>query len=170
MIPTMRAASTPSRRVTISDSNMGRSLPGPPGSSGGHRSPRFRAAVAEAGDLQRVVRRHETVGAADLGLERGDPRAHELHHPAAGRAHQVIVALPAVDVLVEETPARELLLRGETALDQEVQVPVDGGAGDLRAARLEGLEQLLGVDMAVLGEDLLEERQALLRHPLAPAA
>src|SRR5437763_3062896 len=123
MIPTMRAASTPSRSVTISDSNMGHPLPSPirrSGTPGGYRSPRLRAAVAETRDLQGVVRRHEAVGAADLGLEGGDPLAHELHHPAAHRAHEVVVVLPAVDVLVEEAPARELLLPGQAALDQEI--------------------------------------------------
>src|ERR1700686_4487081 len=82
MIPTTRAASTPSRKVTMNASNMGR-LPAELRPGGCARLGRLSAQVAQAGDLQRVARRHEAVGAADLPLERRDPRADELHYPAA---------------------------------------------------------------------------------------
>src|SRR5687767_2246698 len=101
MMPTTSAASTPSRNVTISASNMGR----PSGSHGQRRRRRkyFRgflgAGVAEAGDLQRVVGGHEAVGPADLRLERHDARAHELDHPPAARAHEMVVLLPGMNVL-----------------------------------------------------------------------
>src|SRR5688572_22398313 len=96
MIPTTSAASTPSRRVTTRASNMGDSL------TGRHLEPRLRPArrralVAEAADLQGVVRREKTVRAADFGLQRGNPRAHELHHPAAAGADQMVVILAAVN-------------------------------------------------------------------------
>src|SRR5262245_49363230 len=98
MMPTTRAASTPSRRVTISASNMDR-----PGGRNGRRHPALqargglRAAVAEAGDLQGVAHRHEAVRAADLRLQRRDSRADELDDPAAAGAHQVVVMLPGVN-------------------------------------------------------------------------
>src|SRR5436305_15001342 len=104
MIPTTRAASTPSRRVTMNASNMGRGLLAHPRPSGGGRGDpgrHLRAAVAQTRDLQRVARRDEAVGAADLPLQRRDPQADELHHPAAAGAHQVVVLLAEVHVLVE---------------------------------------------------------------------
>src|SRR5436309_1729586 len=167
MIPTTRAASTPSRSVTTSDSNMGRgSL------RDGGRPVRLvlRAGVAEAVDLQRVPRGDEAVGAADLGLQRDDPGADELDHPAAAGAHQVIVLLAAVHVLVEEPVALQPLLARQAALDQQVEVAVDRGARDLEAARLHGGEQRLGVDVRVLREDLVEQRQPLGGDALSPLA
>src|SRR6185312_463593 len=125
MIPTTRAASTPSRKVTMNASNMGRLLAARLRLHG--LLGRLRAGVAQAGDLQRVARRHEAVGAADLPLERRDARADELHHPATAGAYQVVVLLPEVHVLVEEAAAAQPLLAGETALHQEVEVAVDGG-------------------------------------------
>src|SRR3954468_20318151 len=116
-----------------------------------------------------MVRRHEAVRPADLGLERGDSRAHELDHPAADGADQVIVVLPAVDVLVEEAPAAELLAGGEAALDEKIEVPIDGGARDFEAPSPHRRQERLGIDMLVLGEDLLEEGEPLFRHPLAAA-
>src|SRR5262245_64701127 len=124
MMPTTSAASTPSRRVTMSASNMSR-LPD-------RRARRarggLRARLAEAGDLQRVAHRHEAVRAADLRLQRRDARAHELDHPAATGAHQMIVLLAGVDVLVEEAAAPQALLAGEAALHQQIQVAVHRGA------------------------------------------
>src|SRR6185295_17065486 len=103
MMPTTRAASTPSRSATISASNMDH----PPRRRRRRDAVRrrrggFRAAEAEARDLQRVPHRHEAVRTADLRLQGSDPRADELHHPAAAGAHQMIVLLAGVNVLVEE--------------------------------------------------------------------
>src|SRR5215210_4571037 len=125
MMPTTRAASTPSRKVTISASNMGRSPRRR--SRRRQRAQGFRAKVAQAGDLQRVPRRHETVSAADLPLERRDTLADELDDPAAAGAHQVVVLLAGVDVLVKEAPAAQPLLAGEPALHQQVEVAVHRG-------------------------------------------
>src|SRR6185436_9536830 len=96
MIPTTSAASTPSRRVTIRASSM--------------RSLLRRALIAQAADLQGMAGRKEAVGAADLALQCHDARADELDHPAAPGAHQVVVLLAAVHVLVEEAVALQPLL------------------------------------------------------------
>src|SRR5262249_13361849 len=115
MMPITRATSIPSRRVTISASSMDLPPLPPPAvlprlAAAPLRRPRgLRAALAQAVDLQAVGGRQEAVGAADLGLQRGDPRAHELHHPAACGAYQMIVPLTAVNVLVEEAAAAETL-------------------------------------------------------------
>src|SRR4051812_27043900 len=148
MMPTTRAASTPSRKVTTNASNMGGLSRGRPGRQpGARRCIGARARVAEAADLQRVTPRLEPVGAADLALQRGDARAHELDHPPAAGADQMIVMLAAMDMLVEEAVLPEALLAGEAALDEEIEVAIDRGAGDLEPARLHRSEQLLGVDM-----------------------
>src|SRR5689334_5515803 len=79
MIPTTRAASTPSRSVTISASNTGIASCGL--KSGLLRSRALPALIAEAADLEAVARRHETVRPADFRLKGHDARAHELNHP-----------------------------------------------------------------------------------------
>src|SRR5436305_4489557 len=153
MIPTTRAASTPSRSVTTSDSNMGRgSL------RDGGRPVRLvlRAGVAEAVDLQRVPRGDEAVGAADLGLQRDDPGADELDHPAAAGAHQVIVLLAAVHVLVEEPVALQPLLARQAPLDNQAEVALTLAPRVLKAARLHGAGSGLGVEVRWWGEDLAE--------------
>src|SRR5580693_2223148 len=158
MIPTARAASTPSRRLTISASSiqpphLGRS-----------------ALLAAAVDLKLVDGGQEAVRAADLGLQRRDAGAHELHHPAAAGADQVIVALSAVHVLVEETAAAEPLLAREAARYQQVEVAVHRGARDLEPALPHGGEQAVGVDMTVLRENLVEQCQPLGGDPVAAVA
>src|SRR5688500_3829173 len=156
MMPTTSAASTPSRRVTTRASNTGRLR-----SAAARRRLGLGAADADAVDAQRVPARHEAVGAADLGLQGGDPRAHELDHPAAAGADEVVVVLAGVDVLVEVAPAPEPLLARQAAGDQEVEVAVDGGARDGDARSVERREDGVGVDMPVLGEDLVEQGEAL---------
>src|SRR4028119_154231 len=126
------------------------------------------AGVAHPADLQGVIGGREAMGAADLRLERRDPWADELDHPAAGGADQVIVPLPGVDVLIKEPVAPETLLARQAALDQQVEVSVHGGAGDLERARLHRVEQLFRVDVTVLCEDLVEESEALRGDPMSP--
>src|SRR4029453_5334761 len=103
--PTTRAASIPSRRVTISASNMETfsvRLPGPPG--GGRRDPRAGslrcgrharavAALAVAADLGGVAGHAELVPGADLVLEPLDVPALELDDRAAAQAYHVIVVV-----------------------------------------------------------------------------
>src|SRR5258708_5681939 len=166
MMPTTRAASTPSRRLTISASNMD----APPLSGIAGHPLRLGAALAQAVDLQAVARRHEAVSAADLRLQRRDAGAHELHHAAAPGAYQVIVPLAAMNVLEQEAAAPETLLAGESAGHQQLQVAVDRGARDLQAALPRRRQQLLGIDVAVLPEHLVEQRQPLGGDPLPALA
>src|SRR5687767_12133825 len=109
MIPTTRAASTPSLSVTTNASNTNTS----------HRLKsrlRSHAVVAEPADLERVARGLEPVRPADLRLESDDAGAHELHYPAAAGADQVVMMLAAMDVLVEEPVAPEALLADQAAV------------------------------------------------------
>jgi len=119
---------------------------------------------ADTEDLELMPGRLESMGPADLHLEGRDARGDELDHPAALGAHQVVVVLPRVDVLVEIASAAQTVAAHQTAFDQQIEVPVDGGAGDLDLSLLERLQKLLGVDVAVLGEDLVEQSQPLGGH------
>jgi hypothetical protein len=202
MMPTTRATSTPSRKLTIRASNMVppplRGISGPPRCQAACATLAFLAALAArdtlatlpalaalaarsqgtavrggAGlaqpvDLQAVGARHEAVSAADLRLQRGDSRAQELHHPAADRAYQVIVPLPAVNVLVEVAPAPEPLLAGETARHQQIEIAVDGRPRDLQAAAARRRQEMLGVDVIMLAKDLVEQGEPFGSDPLPP--
>src|ERR1700724_544959 len=170
MMPTTRATSIPSRRVTIRASSMVArcSRLGRGAAIAGSAAARRGARLTEAVDLQTVGAGHEAVSAADLRLQGGDPGAQELHHPAADRAHQVVVPLPAVDVLVEVTPAAEPLLAGKAARHQQVQVAVHRGPRDLQPAAPRRRQQVLGVDVAVLAKDLVEQGEPLGGDPVAP--
>lgn len=101
--------------------------------------------------------------AADAGLERGDAGADELDHPATLRTDEVIVLLAGVDVLEEVALRGESLLADEAASHQELEVTVDRGARDRRAAGLHRRQDLLGINVAVLAVDLVEEVEPLVR-------
>src|SRR6185295_18546149 len=101
-------------------------LPGPRCSrthgSGVRLRRRFVAAgVAQAGDLQLVVGGRETVGAADLGLQRGDAGTDELDDAAARGADEVVVLLAGMDVLEELAARAHPLLAHEAGAHQQVE-------------------------------------------------
>ncbi len=116
---------------------------------------------AETEDLKLMVVGREAVGSTDLSLHRRDPGAHELDHPATTATDQVIVLLSSVDVFVEIAPLTEPLLADQAASHQEIQVAVDRGARDPVSLAVQGGQKLLGVDVPVLLEDLIEQREAL---------
>lgn len=60
----------------------------------------------------------EAVRPTDFRQQRADPRAHELDHPTADRAHEMMVALAGVNVLIEVAVALQPLARDETAFDE----------------------------------------------------
>ncbi len=114
--------------------------------------------------------RIEVVGPTDLGLQRLDSRTHELSDPAALPADQMIVSLTEVNVLVDVALPGQQLLANQTTLDQQFEIPIDRGARGLRTSPAHRSEQLLGVDMAVLGVDLVEQCQPLGRQTQAAVA
>jgi hypothetical protein len=108
-----------------------------------------------------VHARLEAVRATNLVLHRLDAGAHELDYAPALPAEQVVVPLPDVHVLVEVAAAAQLVLAHHAALDQQVEIAVHGGARSFDAVRLHRAQQRLGVEVAVLREDLVEQRGAL---------
>src|SRR5512139_1573413 len=115
------------------------------------------AVGAESLDLQGVEGRPELVLEADLPLPLVEIGIVELDDPATPRAYHVVVALARGDPLVDVVLAPEPGLAGEAALDEEVEGPVDGRAGDALALVAELKEQRVGVEMAGGVEKLFEE-------------
>lgn len=116
-------------------------------------------------DLQSVDFGVEAMGAGDLALHGADAGAEELDDPAAVGAQQVVVLLAGVDVLEEEARAAQALLAYEAELGEQLEVAVEGGARDFEPFALDGVEQAVGVDVAVLAVDLAKERHPLGGHP-----
>ena len=119
------------------------------------------AGAAQTPDLVGVRRGHEVVGAAYRVLPALDRRVDELDHLSAARADEVVVVLalpkPLVPVffLVQADPPHE------AAFVEQLQRPVDGGPADLGAALAHPDHEVLGVEVAVRREDLVEERAPL---------
>lgn len=99
----------------------------------------------------------KTVGSTDLALHGRDPWTHEFDNTAALAADQVIVVLSGMDMFVEESSLTEAYFAYQSRVDHEIEVAVDGGARDAASLGVERCEKLLGVDVTVLIEDLIEQ-------------
>ncbi len=117
-------------------------------------------------NLQRMIFGIKAVGDANLALQCLDGRAHKLRDSAALRAHQMVMAHACVYMLVKKPVAAESTLLDKAIARHQVEIAVEGGAGDLAAARRDRPQQLLSVDMAVVVVDLTEKLQALRRNPV----
>jgi hypothetical protein len=124
-----------------------------------------RALPAQTVDLEPVAARLEAVGAADLDLQSGDPRALKLHHPLTAGADQMIVLLPGVHVLEEKAALAQTMLANHSGAHQELKTAVDGGARDGDAAAAQRAVQIVRVEVPMVGEDLFEKGLALAGHP-----
>jgi len=109
----------------------------------------------------------EAVGATDLALQGDDAGAHELDDPSARGADEVVVALPAVHVFIEVVVTTETVLGHQASVDQEIKVAIDGGARDVHPRSQQRGKEIFRVDVTMLGEDLLENRQPLGGEPKA---
>lgn len=109
----------------------------------------------------------ELVRPADLRLHRYDARADELDHPSAAAADQMVVPLADVDVLVEIAIAPQPVASYQPAGDQQIEIAVDGGARDLDAPPQHRLQELLGIQVPMACEHLLEQGSALGGHPVS---
>ena len=116
-------------------------------------------------------RRHaEVVLAGDRVAEVGQLVAVELDQLLAHLAVEVIVLRVAVVVLVDG-PAAERHLSQQARFDQLVERAVDGRPTDRAGFRLAGEagHQLVGVEVVVPLEDMVDQDPPLLRDPLAAA-
>src|SRR5690606_22627506 len=86
---------------------------------------------AEAVDLEAVASGHEAVTPRHLLLDPYHLRALELDHVMAVQADQVLVdRCLTEEVLVPLEPLSEIVLLHQTAPDEDLHRPVDGGLAD----------------------------------------
>ena len=116
-------------------------------------------------DDERVAGHLELVLAADLRDRGLDRRVLELDHRPARLAHQVLVLwVPVVVLVVRLRP--DLQLPEHPGIDQLGQGAVDGRPGDRQPGLFQVLGQLVGVEVAVAGEDVLDQVLLLAGEPL----
>ena len=68
-------------------------------------------------------------------------------------------------MLEEKAIPSQTVLSCQAALDEQLQIPIDRRTGDLVAVRTHPLEQLLGVEVTMLGEQFVQQSKTLRRHP-----
>ena len=83
----------------------------------------------------------------------------ELDHRPALLADQMVVERITV-VVVEDRARAELDPPEEAGVDQLGERAVNGCPADILAGRLQVLDQLFGVEVRVLGEDVRDEARA----------
>ena len=126
------------------------------------------AVVANAGDDEAVARNAEVVFLGDGVAEDLQFFAAELDELVADLAVEVVVLRIAVVVLVDGSAA-ERHLSEEAGFDELVERAVNGGAADFVAifAAAQAIDQLVGIEVVVAGEYVIDEGPALLRDSLA---
>src|SRR4051812_4101199 len=121
------------------------------------------AGLAEAVELQLVVRDGEAVFAGDAILELLDALVLELDDVAAGGADQVIVVVPIEGGLVARLAAFEVPGGGEARVREDLHGPVDGGGADAGVALLGLVDQLVDREVTALGEEGVDDQVPLAR-------
>jgi hypothetical protein len=111
--------------------------------------------------------RGELLLAADGLQRRLEFGALELDYLAALRALEVLVVRVAVVVLVAHARP-DLQAAQQPGIDQLRQRAVDRGAADLEAGLLHRVDEVIGVEMVVLAEDVADHVALLVRVPLWP--
>ena len=101
--------------------------------------------------------REETVAFAHLVLEVLDRGLEELDHAAALVADQVVVVLPRAQPLIPVAGLANAHASDDAGIDEQVERSVDRGPRDLRVLGSEPHEQLVGLEVLVSGEELVEE-------------
>lgn len=128
-----------------------------------------RTVQATAVDLERVLVGVKPVGSANLALHGANRRADEFSDASTAHTDHVVVALSGMHVLIEIAVAGQALLGHEAVAGQQVEIAIEGGAGDLDPLLLHGVEQGFRVDMVMLGVHLAEEVEPLGGHAVALA-
>src|SRR5262245_49232996 len=124
---------------------------------------------AGATDEQRVAACVEAVFAAHHLERLFQGRTLEFDHLAAGAALEVFVLRVAVIVLVA-LARPQFQLAQQSGIDQFLEGAVDGGAAGLIAALLQRVDELIGVEVVVLLEDVVDQIALLFGVALRPGA
>src|SRR5262245_21850430 len=141
MIPTTRAASTPSRSVTTRASNIHSSR----GKGGTGRSAvGSGAAGAVPAELMGVLQQPEFLPSADGGLDPLDFAVFEFDDSPAPQANHMVVMMTPEHRLVARLPFGHVDPVDQPRLHQSRQGPVKGGWRDFPAAPSEVGQQIVG--------------------------
>lgn len=127
------------------------------------------AIAAEAADEEAMAEDLEVVLAGDRIANALDLVAVELDQLVTDFAVQMVVTGIAVFVLVDASPAQGHLA-DQAGLGQLAEGAVDRRAAHLALGDqlLQMVHQLVGVEVVVMAEDLLDDEAALLSDPLPP--
>src|SRR5690606_16914477 len=131
------------------------------------RAMRTRLAAAVAVERERVVADLEPVDLSDGVVNALETWVAELEDLAAVETDEVVVLPVRGGPLVLRLTPPELVLHDELAVEQQVERGIDGGAADAAAGLFEADEELVGVEVAGTGIDLVEDGEALGRLALA---
>ena len=124
---------------------------------------RSAAVGADARELEPVLHTGEAVLRRDRVEPGVEAAAGELHHPVAGRAHQVVVVLAAAEPVARlPWPVREDV--DDTLLGEDGERAVDGREADAAAACPQALVQLLRRGVVRLAHELGEDPRPLCRR------
>src|SRR6185436_14177199 len=166
MMPTTRAASTPSRRVTTRASNINSSRDEGGGCGGGVG---FGAAGAMPAQLVGVLQEPEFLASADGGLDPLYFAILEFDDSPASQADHMVVVMTPEHRLVARLPLGHVDPMDQPCLHQSRQRPVQGGRRNLPAAVPEVRQQIVGGKVSPDGENLLENGPARAGHLQAVA-
>ena len=161
---------TPSARSLAVAAREETGEPRPQGASDSHHQPPLRgpggvALGTDAADDQRAAVGAELMLAGHVPQDRVECFTLELDHRPALLADEVVVEGVAV-VVVEDGSRAEFDPPQQARVHQFRQRAVNGRAADALARRLEFLDELIGVEVRVLGEDVVEQLALLLGEPL----
>lgn len=117
-------------------------------------------------NLQRVLLGIKAMGTTDLPLQGIDTRTHELDDAPTLSAHQMVMTLTGVDMLVQVSTSPQTILLDEAKFRQQVEIAIEGCPRDLEAPLLNRVQERLGVDMTMLRIYLAKEMQSLGCHSM----
>src|SRR5262249_29884005 len=127
------------------------------------------AVAAHAADDEGVAAGLEVMLGGDVLQGRLDRLRLEFDHLVAALADQVFVLRVAVVVLVD-SPLANFNSPQQPGVDQLRESAIDRWPADAQAGGLDIADQLVGIEMLVLGEDVLDQFALLLREALGRGA
>ena len=132
-------------------------------------APHIRSVFTAAGRtvalyLERVLHSPEAGLSAEIFLDRLELRRENLEHRTAVEADQMVVMAVAEDVFVMGVLVVPADLLDETAFEEQGKGPVYGGPRDPDILLPHAGEEFFGIEVAVAGEDLSEDRPSLIRE------